>query len=284
MTAETTTTKSSLTDVPETMLWTLHNRASEAMRSDGCIEDPKCISIYQAIDYDYQRSFGKPDGSHGVRSQLFDKHVRKFIHKNPNAVIVNLGEGLETQRFRIKSPDSVLWLSVDLPDAIAMRERFITPDDQHRHISKSVLDSSWFDDVPEGRPVFITAQGLFMYFTPEQLRPLFHAMAQRFAGAKLMFDYLNVYFSQKSISEKGWMKTPYYRTPPMPWGIYRDELEPTLSKWIGYPITINNVTFLYPRRLRVLRWFVQTAKKHLPFISNWFPGICWLQFKKTKKT
>ena len=75
----TPTTKSALTDVPETMLWTLHNRANEAMRSDGCIDDPKCIRIYQAIDYNYRRSFGKPNGSHGVRSQLFDQYVQTFL-------------------------------------------------------------------------------------------------------------------------------------------------------------------------------------------------------------
>ena len=267
------TQKSTLTDVPETMLWTLHNRASEAMRSDGCIYDPHCLSIYQAIDYDYERSFGKADGSHGVRSQLFDKHIRKFINKYPDAVIVNLGEGLETQRFRMKAHETVLWLSIDVPEAIAMRDQFITPDEQLLHISKSVLDTSWFDDVPKDRPVFITAQGLFMYFSPEQLRPLLHAMAQRFSRAKLMFDYLNVFFSQKSISETGWMKTPHYRTPPMPWGIYRDKLEPTLSVWIGHHVTVHNVTFLFPRGYK--RWLIPFLER-FPRISRHMPGICWL--------
>lgn len=62
-----------LSPVPETMLWTLHNRASEAARPDGCLCDPKCLQIYRALDYDYVRHFGAADGSHGVRSQLFDE-------------------------------------------------------------------------------------------------------------------------------------------------------------------------------------------------------------------
>ena len=41
--------KSTLTDVPEMMLWTLHNRAVEAMREDGIITDEKAIEIYNAI-------------------------------------------------------------------------------------------------------------------------------------------------------------------------------------------------------------------------------------------
>ncbi|MEM1069122.1 MAG: class I SAM-dependent methyltransferase, partial [Planctomycetota bacterium] len=30
-----------LSGVPETMLWTLHNRATEAMRKDRILDDPK---------------------------------------------------------------------------------------------------------------------------------------------------------------------------------------------------------------------------------------------------
>lgn len=62
--------QSKLADVPETMLWTLHNRATEAMRKDGIINDEKCIEIYQSIDYDYERSFGKGEPSHALRSLL----------------------------------------------------------------------------------------------------------------------------------------------------------------------------------------------------------------------
>lgn len=266
----------SLTDVPETMLWTLHNRAYEAKRSDGCLYDDKCLSIYRSIDYDYVKSFGKADGSHGVRSMLFDQQIKRFLRKHHDAVIVNLGEGLETQQFRITFPESVLWLSVDVPDAIALRERFIQPDSQHRHIAKSVLDTRWFDEVPEGRPIFITAQGLFMYFEEKQLESLFQAMAQRFEGAILMFDYLNVYLSQRTMSDKGWMKTPYYRTPPMPWGINRDDLEPTLSRWIGYRVDVHHLPFLFPRGLR---HYLVPLLERIPFIYNRLPGVCWLKLK-----
>lgn len=65
-------------DVPETMLWTLHNRAREAARHDRIIDDPKCLEIYQALDYDYEKSFGKADMSHGVRSWLFDNKLSVF--------------------------------------------------------------------------------------------------------------------------------------------------------------------------------------------------------------
>ncbi len=37
-----------LTGIPETMLWTLHNRAEEARRPDGFLHDPDCVRIYES--------------------------------------------------------------------------------------------------------------------------------------------------------------------------------------------------------------------------------------------
>ncbi|MDO4694041.1 MAG: class I SAM-dependent methyltransferase [Eikenella sp.] len=265
-----------LTNVPETMLWTLHNRASEAARPDGCIRDPKCLEIYRAIDYDYERSFGKAEPSHGVRSQLCDVRLREFLAEHPDGVVVNLGEGLETQRFRINTPQA-LWLSIDLPEAIAVRERFIRPDAQHLHIACSALDTAWFDAVPLGRAVFICAQGLLMYFREEDVAGLMAAMAARFPGAVLMFDYLNRALSRRTLSERGWMKTRHYRTPPMPWGIDRNALAPTISHWIGQAVEVHNVTFLFPRG--PLRWLIPLLEK-TP-LGNKMPGLCWLRFPET---
>ncbi|RMX07095.1 class I SAM-dependent methyltransferase [Allofranklinella schreckenbergeri] len=261
-----------LSDVPETMLWTLHNRASEAARPDGCIRDPQCLEIYRAIDYDYERSFGRADPSHGVRSQLCDARLREFLAEHPDGVIVNLGEGLETQRFRIDAPQA-LWLSIDLPEAIAVRERFIQPDAQHLHIARSALDTAWFDAVPPGRAVFICAQGLFMYLREQEVAQLVSAMAARFPGAILMFDYLNRALSRRTLSQRGWMKTRHYRTPPMPWGIDRDQLAPSFSRWIGQPVKVHNVTFLFPRG--PLRWLIPLLEK-TP-LGHKMPGLCWLR-------
>ncbi|MEM1119258.1 MAG: class I SAM-dependent methyltransferase, partial [Bacteroidota bacterium] len=65
-------TKANLVEVPETMLWTLHNRANEAMRPNSIIKDDKCVEIYQSINYDYYRSFGPAEPSHASRSITFD--------------------------------------------------------------------------------------------------------------------------------------------------------------------------------------------------------------------
>jgi len=218
-----------LTGVPETMLWTLHNRASEALRADGLLHDPKLVEIYRALDYDYEASFGEARPSHASRAALFDNELRAFLKAHPNGVIVNLGEGLETHRFRIADNGEALWITVDLPESIAIRERFIEPDERHRHVALSALDRRWFDEVPPGRAVFITAQGLFMYLPPAETASLLRDMAQRFPKARLLFDYVPRWLSKATL--KGRRLTPNFTIPPMPWGIDRNEIEPTLRSW-----------------------------------------------------
>jgi O-methyltransferase involved in polyketide biosynthesis len=236
-----------LTGVPETLLWTLHNRASEAIRPDGILRDEACLRIYRRIDYPYERSFGPAEPSHAVRSVAFDAAIRGFAARHPNAVIVNLGEGLETQRFRLADLYGLSWISVDLAEAIAVRERFIEPDARHLHVTGSALDSTWFDAVPSGRPVFVAAQGLFMYFTTDAIGGLVQDVVRRWPGVELMFDHVPRWLSRKSLSRRGWYRTRHYRVPPLPWGVNRSELAPLLRSWAGAAEVVSTADYRFPR-------------------------------------
>jgi len=258
-----------LSAVPETMLWALYNRASEAGRDDGILHDPEAVRIYEALDYEYEKTFGPAEPTSAVKSAMFDAELREFLGHHPRGVIVNLGEGLETQRFRVAG-DEELWLSVDLPEAIAIRERFIAPDDRHRHVASSALDRTWFDEVPVGRPLYITAQGLLMYLPEAQVRMLFQDFSERFGGAWFTFDTIPRWLSRKTV-KRGWKKTAHYTTPKMPWGINRHEIATTLRSWVP---TLEEVTELrwgrFPRG--VGRWLFPLMFA-TPILNRYAPPV-----------
>lgn len=256
-----------LTGVPETMLWTLHNRASEVLRPDAILDDELVVRIYHDIDYDYRRSFGKPDYSHGLRSRVFDDAVRPWLAAHPGGSVVELGAGLETQFHRVDD-GQVRWLCVDLPEAIAVRERFLAPSERCRHLAVSALDESWIDAVDSSRGVFVSAQGLFMYFEETQARQLITAMADRLPDMQLMFDAIPRWLSAKTM--KGWNKTEHYRTPPMPWGVNRNELGPLLRSWSDRVESVEQVTFGYRRG--PLGMLLPIANR-IPPLANLLPCI-----------
>ena len=231
-----------LTEIPETMLWTLHNRASEARREDGVISDPECLRIHDEIDYDYEASFGKANPSHGVRSAIVDAEIRRFAASHPRPTVVNLGEGLETQRYRLADLQA-RWLSVDVADAIVARERFIPPDDTHVHLAISALDPAWMEEVPEG-PVHVTAQGLLMYFEEPVVDELIGRIAARFPGAWLTFDTIPGWLSRRSL--RGMKLTPTYTAPRMPFGISRRELPRKIEGLVPGAV-VREIPYRFPR-------------------------------------
>ncbi len=216
---------------------------------DGALIDPDSVRIHAALDYDFAANFGEPAGSLAVRAAEIDRVLRQWIALHPDGCVVSLGEGLETQARRVDN-GRVRWLSVDLPDAIRLRERFLPPTERFRHIAMSALDPAWMALVDESDGLFIVAQGLLMYLQPEQVQRLFYAIANRFASVDMVFDVVPRWFSRLTLL--GLRQTPHYQLPPMPWGIDRDELEPTLQSWHGRRGEITFLDYRMPRGLSAL--------------------------------
>jgi O-methyltransferase involved in polyketide biosynthesis len=231
-----------LSGVPETMLWTLHNRASEARRPNGLLRDPECVRIYESIGYDFASSFGKPDLTHPLRSQIFDRAVQPWLAAHPGGAVVELAAGLETQ-FQRCDDGHVHWYCVDVPEALAVRQRLLPATARCRYIAKSALDLSWMDDIDASRGVCVTAQGLLMYLEPASVQQLLTAVLERFPGALLVFDTIPRWFSRKTL--KGFRKTRHYTAPRMPWGVDCDEIEPLLRSWSGRVQQLRLVRFDY---------------------------------------
>lgn len=258
-----------LTGVPETMLWTLHNRASEAMRNDAWLRDPDAVRIYRSLDYDYRRSFGSPDSSHAIRSLVFDQALRPWLSEHPGATVVELACGLETQ-FQRCDDGQVQWLCVDVPESIAVRERFLTANERCRHLARSALDLGWMDEIDAGKGVFITAQGLLMYFEEAQVRTLVSAIFSRFPDAVLMFDTIPHWFSRMTMRPAGLWKTRHYRTPPMPWGIAKKEI----AAWLrSCAAPIDSIEIVAYPRMRGFPACLFPWLNRIPGLANHTPCI-----------
>jgi O-methyltransferase involved in polyketide biosynthesis len=218
---------SNLSGVPETMLWPLYGRAGEARRPDARLIDPLAVKIADAINYDYARNFGKPTSRHVFRALAIDRLLRAWLRQHPGGQVVGLGEGLETQFHRVDD-GRVRWLSVDVPESIDVRNRFIPDGERKRNLACSALDLRWFDEVDASGGLFVTAAGLLMYLPPDQVPRLVAAIAERFPTAEIAFDTVPHWASRRTL--KGVKLTPEYTVPPMPWAIDRDELE-SMKRW-----------------------------------------------------
>lgn len=212
-----------LAGVSATTLWTLRNRATEAIRSDGVIRDPLAVTLFDAIDYDY-RKFGRPDQVHALRALAFDAATRRYLTQRPGAAVVALAEGLQTSFWRLDRAGVVgqsRWYSIDLPPIMALREHLLPRDDRIVALAQSALDFTWMDEVDATHGVFITAEGLLMYLDPGDAMRLIRECAARFPGGQMMFDSIPHRFSRLTL--KGFRPTRRYALPPMPFALTPDE-------------------------------------------------------------
>jgi O-methyltransferase involved in polyketide biosynthesis len=212
-----------LEGVSATTLWTLHNRGTEAKRSDGVIRDPWAVTLFDTISYDY-RKFGKPNQSHGLRALAFDGAAQNYLTTHPKASVVALAEGLQTSSWRLDRAGvagELTWYSVDLPPVMALREELLPRDERIVPLAQSALDRSWMDRVNPEHGVFVTAEGLLMYLQPDDALGLIRDCAARFPGGQMMFDSIPHWFSRRTL--KGFKLSDRYTTPPMPFALTADE-------------------------------------------------------------
>lgn len=213
----------SLEGVSATTLWTLHNRGTEAKRSDGVIRDPWAVTLLDTIDYDY-RKFGKPNQSHALRARAFDAAAIEYLTAHPKASVVALAEGLQTSFWRLARAgvaDELTWYSIDLEPVMELRRRLLPRNDRIIELAQSALDRSWMDRVNTDNGVFITAEGLLMYLEPEDSLSLIADCAARFPGGQMMFDSIPHWLSRRTLT--GLKLSDRYLTPAMPFAMTADE-------------------------------------------------------------
>ncbi len=179
--------------VQNTMLLPLWGRATASAKNLEILNDKEAMEIIKNCDYDFStiaKTFGEFGGiCYIVRARKIDDAIRKFIRKHPRASIVNIGAGLDTTFSRVDN-GSINWYNLDLPDAIAFRQKFLPDSPRNTSIAKSLFDTTWFDHVIFNRRdgILFVSAGVFYYFKEEQLKAIFQAMAQRFPGGEIYFD------------------------------------------------------------------------------------------------
>jgi len=198
-------------------------RAVEARRPDAVLDDPKAGELLEAIDFPFESRFGAPRMAQwqALRARTFDDEVRRFLGRHPDGTVVALGEGLETQFWRVDN-GRANWVTVELPETLAVRAALLPAHDRVRTLACSALDDAWMDEVDASRGLLITAQGLLMYFAPGDVHRLIARCRERFPGAELVFDAIPRWLAERS--QKGRLKGPTgYEPPPWLWGIDSSE-------------------------------------------------------------
>jgi len=110
-----------------TMLIPLWAKAVEQGRAQPLLRDDEAVRMLDKIDYDFSK-FAKVKASQvGCcgRAKLLDDMTRHFIAEHPDAVVVQIGAGLDARYERLGKPRITAWYDLDLPEVIGVSDRIM---------------------------------------------------------------------------------------------------------------------------------------------------------------
>ncbi len=191
-----------LSDVEETGLLTMFCRVIESRSENPIIVDEIAVEAAEKLDAILERSHSKLLRQlvtrkldrrvvvHiALRTQKYDVYALEFLQKHSDAVIVNLGCGMDTRFYRIDN-GTLRFIDVDLPEMIRFKRKIFDENDRYQMIAKSIFDYHWMDVVRQtkAKKVMFMAEGLFMYLDPEKVRNLVLDLRDQFPGSDLVCE------------------------------------------------------------------------------------------------
>jgi O-methyltransferase involved in polyketide biosynthesis len=208
-----------LKGIPETLLIPLWARAVEINHPSPIIKDYKAIEMLDQIEYNFKKFDDEwaTQISIAVRTEILDDATREFMDKFPDAVIVNIGCGLDTRFSRLNN-GKIYWYDLDLPEVINLRRQFFIETDHYQMIGKSVFDYTWIQKIPKEKPVLIIVEGLFMYLTKEEVVELLNMLVKSFEGGEMLVETIPP-FLVKQNKKHDIIKKQYQMDVQFNWGI-----------------------------------------------------------------
>jgi O-methyltransferase involved in polyketide biosynthesis len=177
------------------LLIPLYSRALESLRPDAIIKDEKAVALLtqSRLDFSRVKQIKMNDLLHTMRiifAREMDRYARNFIHQHTDPVVIHIGCGLDS-RFERVDNGRVEWYDLDLPEVIALRQKYLGGESGRYHLlACSILDDAWLDNVNihPHRPCLFLAETVFVYFTEAQVKSLVLKLCEHYPGAELVFD------------------------------------------------------------------------------------------------
>ena len=186
--------------VQETLVLPLFGKAWAVREYPDIFKDHDVEKIMDQVEYDFSALEKAASGVKGkiaslaavTRQAALVWEVKEYLREHPNALVVNLGCGLDTAGHQADN-GTCRFANVDFPNVIELREQLLPSTEREKNIASDLNDLAWFDkiDFKENHGVIFIASGVFLYFKKEDVRKLFCAMAERFPGGRIAFDGQN---------------------------------------------------------------------------------------------
>ncbi len=138
-----------------------------------------------------------------TRAATFDLLTTHYLADHPDAVVIQVGCGMDSRVFRVDPPATVQWFDVDYPDVIELRRQLFPQRDSYHQIGAPLEYLRWMDEVPRDRPGLLLAEGVLHYLSETEVKGLLNAVVAHFPSGQMVFDSCNSMIVKRAGSNVG---------------------------------------------------------------------------------
>jgi methyltransferase (TIGR00027 family) len=185
------------TPTQESLFLTLCSRALDSRLPRPFLGDTMADDIIATIGYDLEKFPQLTTNLLDRRSRVFDAAVRakvldevvgRFVLRQPEAIVLDLGAGLDSRMFRVNPPPTVDWYDIDFPEVIALRRQLLPQPANAHNVGADLTDPHWLQDVPRDRPAMMVADGLVLFLQQDDVVSLLNRLTAHFPGGELALN------------------------------------------------------------------------------------------------
>ncbi len=183
-------------NISDTARWVAMHRAIETERPDALFRDPLARRLAGERGAEIVRQFPRTgEWSWALRTHLFDGAIRGAVGQGCDTV-VNLAAGFDARPYRLKLPETLRWIEVDLPELLREKEEMLRGEKPVCRLERVALD---LGDVVARRTLFarvgstmrkalIVSEGLLIYLEREEVLALGRDLAAVRAFRRWVLD------------------------------------------------------------------------------------------------
>lgn len=174
-----------------------------------------------------------------MRAKVFDEWAEKMLRKNPDALVLVIGCGLDGRCLRVRGKYRH-WIDGDFPEVIKVRKTYYEENENYRMLPFDASKPEKVFELPDSPLVIVIMEGISMYLSNGQLKKLFLALQKKFKSVHVLMDVYTVFGAKAS----------KYKNPINEVGVTKvfgvDDIEALLS---GTRLRCRKEHSLIPKRL-----------------------------------
>jgi methyltransferase (TIGR00027 family) len=189
-------------------------RAMESERPDAHFHDPfamRFIGDRESALREFARRTKRFDSRlMAVRTKVLDDGILELVREQRVDCVLNLAAGLDTRPYRMRLPNRLRWIEVDLPGILQEKAELLKGERPHCRMEQLTVDlvdgearRALFDRIAKtSRQVLVLTEGLLMYLPVPAVSELATELHQRPAFKYWLMDLL-------SPGEIAWLRKTY---------------------------------------------------------------------------